>query len=245
MRIRTHASYLVKDYALSQSDTATQSPPSQTSPRAWIGYVVPMVVFSALTAIEGQPLGIPYPFLYIFKAIVVTATLVMGRKLWKEIVWNPRHLLLGLLVGLAVFVEWIVVDKFTPHFMGKRTAFNPFRDIDQAALRYVFLIVRFYGLVVMVPLMEELFWRSFLIRWLTDPDFKSISMTGWSWSAFGMVAGIFALSHPEWLAAAICAVAYGLLLRKTGSLFSCVVAHAFTNLLLGIYILAAHAYTLW
>ena len=60
-----------------------------------------------------------------------------------------------------------------------------------------------------------------------------------------MNVGLMALSHPEWLAAALCAVAYGLLLRQTRSLFACVVAHGVTNFALGLYVIAAHQWQLW
>ena len=234
-----------KDDALGQSESSEPVAPQPTSPRAWIGYVIPMVVYTAFTFLESQPLGISYPFMYTLKAVVTAITLYMSRKLWKEIAWDSKMVLPGLGVGLLVFLEWIIVDPHTRHFLGQRTAYNPFHEISQPGIRAMFLMVRFTGLVLIVPVMEELFWRSFLIRWFTDPDFKNVSMTGWSWSAFGMVAGIFALSHPEWLAALICAAAYGLLLRKTGSLFACVEAHASTNLILGLYILRVHAYQYW
>ena len=97
----------------------------------------------------------------------------------------------------------------------------------------------------MVPVMEEIFWRSFLLRWITDPDFTKLKVGEFSWSAFAVVAGIFAISHPEWLAAAIFAAMMALLLKRTGSLFACIVAHGFTNLLLGIYVMQTHSWMLW
>ena len=101
------------------------------------------------------------------------------------------------------------------------------------------------GLTLMVPLMEELFWRSFLIRIITKPEWQEMNPWDFSWMAFGAVAGLFALAHPEWLAAVICAVLYGLLLRQTKSLFACFVAHAVTNGLLGIYVLSGGHWALW
>ncbi len=218
------------------------------SSRAWIGYVVPMVAVMALTLLEGwEGSGIPYTVFYTLKAVVVTITLVMSRKVWKDIRFDWKMLAIGLAVGALAYFEWIYVDLHTHHFgfLGTRTAYNPFHEIPNVALRSAFLMVRFYGLVVMVPVMEELFWRSFLLRWITEPNFSRLKVGEYSWTAFAAVAGLFALSHPEWLAAAIFAAAMALLLKRTGSLFACIVAHATTNLLLGLYVIHTGHWQLW
>jgi hypothetical protein len=109
----------------------------------------------------------------------------------------------------------------------------------------LFLVVRFWGLVVIVPVMEELFWRSFLIRYLTDQDFTAVPIGHYSVAAFWLVAGFSGLAHPEWLVAMVASAAYSWLLRATGSLFATVAAHAVTNAALGIYVLVSHDWQYW
>jgi CAAX prenyl protease-like protein len=205
-----------------------------------------MAVFLALTALEGYAPK-QYVWLYMAKVVLVTATLIACRAAWKDIRFEGRVLLPALLVGLAVFAEWILVDPFTPRFafMGRRAEFNPFAAIGDPGLRGLFLAFRFFGLAVMVPVMEELFWRSFLLRYITKPDWESLPVGAFSWTAFAVVAAGFGLAHPEWVAAILCAVAYGLLLRQTRSLFACVVAHSVTNLALGIYVLTTQQWRFW
>ena len=224
---------------------STRAP--QTSPRRWIGYVIPMAVYLALTALEGDKgIGIPYPWLYLFKIVVVTAILVVCRRVWSDIRFEARVLPAAILVGLAVFVEWVLLDKFLPYpHLGSRVGFNPWSSIPDSGTRLLFLVSRFYGLVLVVPLMEELFWRSFVLRWLTDQNFTAVPMGAFSWSAFWWVAAGFGFEHPEWLAAVLCAIAYGLLLRQTKSLYACIVAHAVTNLALGIYVVQFQAWRFW
>ena len=204
-----------------------------------------MAAFVLLTTVEGNFPRNWYVGLYTVKACLVTALLVLCRRVWRDIRLDWKVLPLAILVGIAVFFEWIYVDPLTPHprFLGSREAFDP--ATLEPNIRLLFFCVRFYGLVLMVPLMEELFWRSFLIRWLTDPDHAKIPMGTFSWGAFAIVAGGFALAHPEWLAAIVCAAAYGLLLKQTKSLFACIVAHAVTNLSLGIYVLVYHKWLFW
>ena len=217
--------------------------------RAWIGYVAPMAVFMALTLLEGSVSRTNYVWLYIVKVFAVSGTLLAFRAPLRDYRFEARGLLPGLLVGLAVFALWIKLDPLTAEHgllhlpLGKRVAFDP--NTLGATQRTLFLAFRLFGLALMVPIMEELFWRSFLIRYITTEKFQTIAPWAFSTGAFAAVCGLFALSHPEWLAALVCAMAYGLLLRQTRSLFACCIAHAVTNLALGIYVLTTHNWFYW
>ncbi len=217
--------------------------PETSASHAWIGYVAPMALFMALTLLEGS-FSRYYVWLYMLKAALVTGCLIVFRSTLRDYRFDVRMLVPGIVVGLAICAEWVLIDQHLSYqHLGKRTAFDP-HSIAQP-LQAIFLLVRFYGLVVMVPVMEELFWRSFLIRYITQPDYDRLSIGTFSWLAFWAVSGMFALAHPEWLVALVCAVVYGLLLRRTKSLFATLVAHSVTNLALGLYVLATHNYAYW
>ena len=217
--------------------------------RAWLGYVVPMVLFTLIGLFESSG-GTRYVWVYILKVCIVSASLLYFRDPLRDYRFEPRVLLPAILVGMAVFFEWIWID---PHMrllgipvqmdLGKRVAFDP--NVLNQQLYVLFITFRLFGLAVMVPLMEELFWRSFLIRFITTEKFRSVAPYAFSWSAFALVAIGFSSAHPEWLAALICAIAYGLLLRQTRSLFASLVAHAVTNLALGIYVITTHNWHFW
>jgi CAAX prenyl protease-like protein len=205
-----------------------------------------MALFMLFTMIEGSQPGLALP-LYVAKVIIVTAALLLFRAPLRDIRFDSRVLVPAVLVGLLVFVEWIIVDPLTPRIalLGKRSSINPLETIENPTYRALFLAVRFYGLAILVPIMEEVFWRSFLLRWITKPEFEQVPLGSFSTAAFATVALLFGLAHQEWLAAIICAAAYALLLHKTRSLFACVVAHGITNLALGIYILATGSWHYW
>ncbi len=222
----------------------TETLPKRYPP--WLAYVTPMAAFMVLTTAESSAPKAYYVWLYLAKVVVVTAILVAFRTPWKDIRPKAHLLVPAVLVGLAVFVEWIVLDKVIPYpHLGDRTSLDPFTAIEVPALRLLFLTARFYGLVFMVPVMEELFWRSFLLRYVTDSDFTKLPVGAFSWGSFSLVAVAFGLAHSEWLVAIICACAYALLLRQTRSLFACIVAHAVTNLALGVYVILTHDWVYW
>jgi hypothetical protein len=204
-----------------------------------------MAAFLALTYLESQ-LPDLYVWLYITKVCVVAGLLFAFRSTLRDIVAEGRVILPAVLVGLAVFAEWVWIDKLIPYpHLGARTGYNPFTAIADPAVRSLFLAFRFLGLVALVPVMEELFWRSFLLRFVTDQDWERVPIGTFTWGAFAIVAGLFGLAHPEWLVAVIAAAAYGLLLWRTKSVFACVIAHAVTNLALGVYVIATKDWVYW
>jgi CAAX prenyl protease-like protein len=93
--------------------------------------------------------------------------------------------------------------------------------------------------------MEEIFWRSFLLRYLTNPDFQRLKVGTFSASALWVMVAASALAHPEWLVAAAASLAYAFWLRRTGSLFGVIVAHATTNAALGGYVLVTGDWQYW
>ena len=106
-----------------------------------------------------------------------------------------------MLLGLVVWGLWVGLDGHYPAlpFLGKRAGFDV-GSLDPGS-RWAFIVVRMLGLVVLVPLIEELFWRSFLIRWLIDPDFQKVPIGQVTPTAAAVTSVMFALVHPEWLPA--------------------------------------------
>jgi CAAX prenyl protease-like protein len=121
--------------------------------------------------------------------------------------------------------EWLLALPSTP---AAEEVFNPYRDIASDPLRVAFLCVRIVGAVLVVPVMEELFWRDFLWRQVLAPnDFKLASVGEWGWAPLLVVSGAFALVHGNWwLTSIIWALMIGALLVYTKSLGASIVAQA-------------------
>ncbi len=102
-----------------------------------------------------------------------------------------------------------------------------------------------FGLVVVVPVIEELFYRSFLMRWLVDPDLARVPIGTVTPLGLAVTSIVFALSHPEWLPALLTGVVWGWLVGRTKSVSACVLSHAVANLVLGIYVMTTGAWRFW
>jgi hypothetical protein len=209
-------------------------------------YWLPFVVFAALTTVEGYlPLGL-YPWAYGTKVFVVTAVLLFDRRALEAIKPAVHMLAPAVVVGVLVFAQWVLVDKLVSYpTLGSRIGYNPLASLAGHGQVLTFLTIRLFGLVVLVPIVEELFWRGFAIRYFTHEDFERVPMGTFSATAFCIVTIGSSLTHPEWLVAVVAFSAYAWLLRSTRSLFAVIFAHAVTNAALGVYILATQCWNYW
>lgn len=164
---------------------------------------------------------------------------------WNCYPWRPvRGLGWGIFAGVLALMIWI-----SPQFLSgnpRLEGFDPTRISHEAAYQFT-VLARFLRLVVVVPLLEEIFWRGFLLRYLTRENWQSLPFGECSRTAFFLTAGAFALVH-QWEdmpAAFLTGILYNQVAIRTRSLTACVVAHALTNLGLGWYIMATRQWGYW
>lgn len=186
-------------------------------------------------------------YLYPVKALTVGFLLYLFKEQYHELTFrdlaNLPASLAACAVGLLVFALWIKMD-WTLGVAGAPQGFNPAllpgRDVQIAMT-----VFRIAGAVLVVPLMEELFWRSFLIRYIIDKNFDTLPMGTFTWASFLSTVILFGLEHNYILAGIMAGILYNLLLYRTRSLAQCVLAHAVTNLALAIYVVSTGKWQFW
>lgn len=225
-------------------------------PAASLSRVLPFAVYIAFLALASLALNLQHTdripagwdlrWLYAVKVGLVTLVLIVLRPRFVELAGPPRLTaagwLLGVLAGVAIFVVWINLDRPWASF-GPADGFDP-RDAA-GAIDWPLAAVRLLGAALVVPVMEELFWRSFVMRWIDNPNFLSVSPTAVSLRAILLSAVAFGFEHSLWLAGIIAGLAFGWLYRRTGNLWIAVVAHAVANAALGVWVLATGSWQLW
>ncbi len=214
------------------------------TPRPWLPYVLPFALYLAFLAVQTPE---RLPWLYPLKTVVVAMALAVFWRCYEELKSDLEALGIG--VGTLAIVIWIAIDPYYPgssRLLGSSSSapFDP-NTITNATYRWTFLAFRLLGAVIVVPLMEELFWRGFLIRWLVKEDFKSVPVGTFTRPSFGITALLFGLEHEQWLAGIICGALYNALLYRTKSLSTCVLAHATSNTLLAAWVLARGDWRFW
>jgi len=234
--------------------------------RNWAVFLLPFIVYMLVGSLEptsaAQPggkiigLAIPYdsyPWVYLGKIILTVAAIVVvssGYKVFPlRLTWGA--LAFGILGGL-VWIGFCRLDLehklFLPALQriglsnlieaGKRAAYNPFEHLAaQPALAWSFVVLRFFGLVVIVPLIEEFFLRGFLMRFVVRQDWWNLPFGTVNKAALFFGTFVPMLMHPgELIAAAVWFSLISRLMVRTRNIWDCVAAHALTNLILGLYV---------
>jgi len=161
----------------------------------------------------------------------------------------PRGLLFTVTVALLVLAIWVSPQELFgfSHRYGDASSFNP-TTFPPGSLAYWWrLAFRFLRIAVVVPFVEEIFWRGFLLRYLMKEDFESVPFGTFSWLSFGLVTVFFMLEHQpaDYPAALLTGALYNWIAIRTRSLSACILAHAITNLLLGVYIMHTRQWGFW
>jgi hypothetical protein len=219
--------------------------------------VTPFVVFLALTTAQDVFGGAGRYWLYLIKTLVGAWMLWSLRAALPEMRW--RFSLEAVLAGVAVFALWVGVSgEWTTQQslwakLGLVSApaappksWNPQVYFGEGSgLAWLFVAVRIAGTVLVVPPLEEVFYRSFVYRYLTNPKFETVPLGRFLPKPFVLTALIFGFAHNEWLAGILCACAYqGLVIRRQ-RLGDAMAAHAITNLLLGLWVFTRGAWHFW
>jgi uncharacterized protein len=141
---------------------------------------------------------------------------------------------LSVAVGVLIYLAWVRMD-WPWATMGNAAGYDPFRAGTVAGP--ILAGIRLLGAAIVVPVMEELFWRSFLIRYMISPKFESVPLGAFTTGSFLFTVVLFGSEHHLWLAGIVAGIAYNLLLYRTRRLWPCIFAHGITNLILGMHVI--------
>jgi uncharacterized protein len=244
------------------------------SRQPWLTFVLPFLVYAIVGSLEPTPdqpggkaigLAIPYagyPWLYSVKIALTVAAVALVWPGYREFPFRLSRL--AIVVGVVGGPLWIGLCRLDWEHawllpalercglggiiaVGDRPAFNPFDPKHglPAAWAWAFLAVRFTGLAAVVPLVEEFFLRGFLMRFVVQHHWRDVPFGKVNALAVVLGTAVPMLMHPgELLAAAVWFSLITWLMLRTRNVWDCVAAHAITNLMLGIYVVAYGAWRL-
>lgn len=206
--------------------------------------VLPFGLFLVLTSLQGKFFAGSEFWFYLVKTIVGAALIWLMRPLVTEMRWRISWEAVA--VGIAVFAIWVGLDGLYPTIGSSGQPWNPHAQFGQnSPLALLFITTRILGSTLVVPPLEEVFYRSFVYRTIAKPDFQSVPLNYFAWLPFVVTAAVFGFSHHEWLAGILCAFAYQGLVIRTNRLGDAITAHAITNFLLGLWVVFKPAWNFW
>jgi CAAX prenyl protease-like protein len=233
----------------------------------WVGYLLPLLVFMLTGYLEPSREAVAwhglrfehFPWVYAARIVLTLAAVAFVWPVFRELGWRvtPLAVLVGI-VGGALWI-WLCRQDWEEAVLPRiglsswlestrRSAYDPHGELGENSFALnAFLAVRFLGLVVVVPIMEELFLRGFVMRLVIDPDWWKVPFGKVTPAAVAVGTLVPVAMHPasELFAVLVWFSLVTLLMVYTKSFWNCVVAHAITNLMLGIYVVKTGDWQLW
>ena len=216
----------------------------------WEPYVLPFTVLIVLLGL-GPYLGIGSALAYPSRTLAVLATLLVFSRAVVSL--RPAWPVSSVLLGLAVFAIWIGPDLLFPGYRHSWLFENALTrasadSLPGPALRTSawYVCFRLGGTALLIPVVEELFWRAWLMRWLVSHKFYELPLGYYAAQAFWVSALLFASEHGiYWDVGLAAGLAYNWWMVRTRSLADCILAHAVTNACLAAYVLLAGRWEYW
>jgi exosortase E/protease (VPEID-CTERM system) len=212
--------------------------PEETGANPAAAYLGPMLTLLATMMVTGA-FSAGFDRLYPLRVLAATVVLWHYRREYTDLrrTWSWE----ATAVGIAVFALWMALD-LPPTATEPATPWPAGRARGWAA---VWLAFRVVGSVAVVPIAEELAFRSFLIRRLIGSDFTDVPPGRFTWGSFVISSLLFGALHGRWLAGTLAGLFYAVALYRRRELSDSVVAHATTNALIAAYILATGSWSMW
>jgi hypothetical protein len=219
--------------------------------------VAPFVVFLALTSCQGQFGEASRYWFYLVKTLVGVWLIWEMRPFVSEMRWAMSWE--AVVMGVVIFAVWVgITGEWTTqnslwakfgltHPLGAPPKnWNPNEQFgDGSALAWLIIVTRIAGSTFIVPPLEEVFYRSFLYRYIARVDFQSVSLAQFLPLPFFATAAVFGFSHNEWLGGILCGATYQWLVIRKNRLGDAMTAHAITNFLLGLWVVWRGAWHFW
>ena len=218
-----------------------------------VPYIAPLAILLLFLGLK-DTIPVSPLWQYAGRTILTSAILVLVS--WRWIPWRPSRppsrpwMSLG--IGVVVFAVWIMPDVLWPQYRAHWLFQNSLTGEAASSIpghersSLLLLLFRVFGSVVLVPIVEELFWRGWLIRYIVNPDFQSVRIGTYTPLAFWLTAVLFASEHgPFWDVGLVAGILYNWWAGQTGKLADCILAHAVTNGCLAVYVLGFGQWEYW
>jgi uncharacterized protein len=223
-----------------------ETPPTQSAGMlAWVG---PFAVFMAWLAVD-KYLPIANPGKELLRdAVLLLSIVAFSRRVLPR---SAPYWVASVGVGVLVCALWILPDVLIPGWRGHWLFQNSVTgrlttSIPPGELTPLMLTLRTMRAALLVPVLEELFWRGWLPRWIQDTRIERVPLGRYTTFAFWATAVLFAAEHgPYWEVGLVAGAVYNWWMRRTRSLGDLILAHAVTNLVLSLYVIGAKDWRFW
>ena len=207
-------------------------------------FIVPFVVFMAFLKVGA--LGVDLRVELILRLVAPALAIAYYWKAFPSL--SVQRPITSCLVGLGVLVLWVAPELLWPgyrsHWLFQNALFG--RLSAQPLANPIDLALRSLRAIVVVPIVEELFWRGWLMRWLIKDEFDTIPVGSYRTTSFLLTAVLFASVHGAyWEVGLLTGLIYNWWAVRTRSLGDLMLVHGVTNAALAAFVIVTHRWEFW
>lgn len=206
--------------------------------------VLPFLVFLLFMLVPSTVFPGAEYWLYAAKTVAGAGVLWWLRDRLPEMKWAVSWE--AIVVGVVIAVVWLGLPPIKAPWelfsKAKETkppeVWNPVAYFaGNPILGWGFYALRTLGRSLVVPALEEVFYRGFVYRYVVSPNFTEVPLNRWHAGAFALTSAMFGLAHGDhWVQGILCGAAYQWLVLRKARLGDAMLAHAITNLIISIYV---------
>lgn len=218
--------------------------------RAECARIFPFIGFILLLALQPwlvatlSAMGLSGHAAYLLRCLLALSLLLYFKNGYSELSLKPNLVQTGvaLLAGVLVFFIWVAPY---PGWLGGSATGHAAAMPMQTWQDLFWLSCRWAGSALVVPVIEELFWRSYLMRRLDANDFLTVPPAAVTTYAILLSSVLFAVEHQLWFAGLLAGLVYAWLYRHFQVLWVSIIAHVTTNGLLGAWVVFGEQWQYW
>lgn len=204
-------------------------------------YLLPMLTWIGVMLVAGMVQSTSFDRLYILRIPFTLVVLWWFRSYWRANHYSLSWEAIG--AGFLVYLLWIVAFQEPPDSSANLWS----QDFQQLSgmERDLWIFSRLLGSIFLIPVVEELAFRGFLLRRLISSDFTEVHLTSIHWFSFLLSSVAFGWMHQSWLAGTLAGLVFAWVYSRRGHLMDAVVAHAIANLLVAFHVMSTQSWLLW
>lgn len=183
--------------------------------------ILPFAVFM-LTAVVAPAISANPALFYPIRVILLGAAVIIVWPALRDIVWRVSPLAWA--AGAGIGILWVAIPV-------PLTEADPPYGALSGGLLIAWFLFRGIGTVILVPLVEELFFRDYLEGRLRGAAPHAVAPLWRTALAIAVSAALFAALHDRWAEALVAGLVFSLLVRRSGRIADAIAAHAMANLI--------------
>ena len=234
--------------------------------RPMLPYFAPFMTYLLVMALEQFVDNVQYKLH--FQALRSIGALLVALLFWRHYPpFGKLHLGKCIFFGVVVAYGWVMIHRLVAgqwvdgEWVRERLSwyiqplgadadpedyFDPAQVYGTGLYYWLYLIARIGGASTTVAIIEEIFWRAFLLRALIDwDDFENVPLGKFTWKSFLICSVLSAGEHPQWEVGILCWMVYNGLFYWTRSILCLIVTHGITNFVLYVHVVATKDWVFW